>query len=76
MSASTKTTLEDVPALVLFDFYKSIAADPIGEKDSTDVLKLDVSQIVELSKTLSGEGLSPLGGDDAVRWLKCWNLAA
>lgn len=77
-AASTKTTLEDVPALKLFDFYKSIAADPIGEKDSTDVmqLKLDVSQIVELSKTLSGEGLRPLGGDDAVRWLKCWNLAA
>lgn len=75
---AASSNLEDVPALKLLDFYKSIAADPTGEKDSTDVmqLKLDLSKLVELSKTLSGKGLRPLGGDDAVRWLKYWNLAA
>lgn len=39
-------------------------------------LKLDVSQTAKLSKTLSREGLCPLGGDDAVRWLKGWDLTA
>lgn len=76
--ASSKATLADVPALKLFDFYKSIAADPAGRKSSTDVmqLKLDVSQTAKLSKTLSREGLCPLGGDDAVRRLKGWDLTA
>lgn len=71
-----KQALEEVPALKLFDFYQSLASESTGGKTATDVtqLRLDVDQIVKLSETLSRKTLRPLGGNDAAKWLKRWEV--
>lgn len=72
-----KQVLEEVLALKLIGFYQSLSVETTGGNVASDVLqlKLDVSQTLKLSQTLSSENVQPLRGNDVVKWLKGWNTS-
>ena len=65
------------PALRLIDMFRAYrnGAPKSEAREAMGVPKLQTSQAVKASPALRKENLSPLGKEDALRWLRYWQRA-